>query len=92
MRYSTAIYIMAQLDQFSGGRAAGLNNLLPLERREVLRLVLNRVSIDRNCNVCITLAIPVPELVSNVSQESSSLRHNRHKLLHYGWRVDLAIA
>ncbi|MEE8469729.1 MAG: recombinase family protein, partial [Dehalococcoidia bacterium] len=49
----------------------GLDALLPEERREVLRLVLDRVSIDRDGNIHITLAIPAPEFMSNASQGSS---------------------
>ena len=49
---------------------AGLGALNPEERREVLRLVVHRVSINRNGNVRITLAIPAPEVVSVESQPS----------------------
>jgi hypothetical protein len=47
-----------------------LESLQPEERQEVFRLVLDRVSIDDVGNVCIKLAIPMPELMSNASQAS----------------------
>jgi len=50
---------------------AGLDALTPEEQQEVLRLVLNRVSINRDGNVRITLAIPAPEVVSVESQRTS---------------------
>ena len=49
---------------------AGLDALSPEERQKVLRLVLDRVSINREGRVRITLAIPAPEFVSDVSQRS----------------------
>ena len=48
-----------------------LDLLQPEERQEVLRLVLHRVGIDDVGNVCITLAIPIPEFMSNVAQPTS---------------------
>ena len=46
----------------------GLDALTPEERQEVLRLALDRVSMGRERRVRITLAIPAPEFVSDVSQ------------------------
>ena len=42
----------------------GLENLPDEDRREVLRLLLDRVTIDRDNNVNLTLAIPIDDLVS----------------------------
>jgi site-specific DNA recombinase len=49
----------------------GLDALTPEERQKVLRLVLDRVGINREGKVRIGLAIPVPEFVSDVSQQTS---------------------
>ncbi len=51
----------------------GLDALTPEERQKVLRLVLDKVSINREGRVRITLAIPAPEFVSVESQPTSPL-------------------
>ncbi len=43
----------------------GLENLSDVDRRELLQLILDGVTIDRDNNVNLTLAIPVHDLVSN---------------------------
>ena len=48
----------------------GLDDLPPQQRREVLQLVLDEVTIDRDNSVRIPLAIPVEESVSFASQSS----------------------
>ena len=49
----------------------GLETLTPEERREMLVLVIERATIDRNDNVEITLAIPTQELVGTAEPHSS---------------------
>ena len=46
-----------------------LDNLPPQERREMLQLLLDRVVIDRDNNVVITLGIPTDDLVATASPE-----------------------
>ena len=48
----------------------GLDDISPHQRREVLQLVLDEVTIDRDNNVRIPLAIPVEDSVSIASQSS----------------------
>ena len=55
----------------------GLDALTPIERQEVLRLVLDRVSIDSAGNVQVTLAVPAPMFVSDALQPSSSPGRSR---------------
>ena len=50
----------------------GLDDLPDMERREVLRLVLNEVTIDGENNVSLTLAIPTDDLASIEKPVSSS--------------------
>ena len=49
-----------------------LDNLPPQERREMLQLLLDRVVIDRDNNVVITLGIPTDDLVATASPEPES--------------------
>jgi len=46
----------------------GLDALTPEERQKVLRLVVDRVTMGQERRIRITLAIPAPEFVSDVSQ------------------------
>ena len=55
----------------------------------MLRLLLDEVTIDRENNVNLTLAVPTEELVSIGSPVSGYLLSNRDKKLRYSWAVDL---
>ena len=57
----------------------GLDDISPQQRREVLQLVLDEVTIDQDNHVRIPLAIPVENSVSFVSQ--SSHKRYRHRNL-----------
>ena len=46
-----------------------LDDLPPQERREMLQLLLERVMIDRNNKVIMTLSIPTDDLVAIASPE-----------------------
>ena len=48
----------------------GLDEISPKQRREVIQLVLDEVTIDQNNHVRIPLAIPVEDSVSFASQSS----------------------
>ncbi len=49
----------------------GMDDMSPQQRQEVLRLIIDRVTIDRDNVVRITLAVPSPELVAIEEQASS---------------------
>ena len=51
----------------------GSNDLSPEERREVLRLIVDQIVIDRENNVSITLGIPTEDFVS-FEKEASRTR------------------
>ena len=55
----------------------GLDDLPDEERREVLRLLLEGVTIDRNNNLNLTLAIPTEQFVS-IETPGSDFRCRTH--------------
>ncbi len=63
--------LMEKVVQWAGTVGQGLDELPPQERREVLKLVLDRVTIDRDNNVSITLAVPTGDLVA-IEQQACS--------------------
>ena len=81
----------------------GLDELTDEQRKEILQMVVERVVIDRNNNVDITLAIPVdddfpepnsPETgsVAIASKEPSFDGHNSNGKLRYSWAVGLSLS
>ena len=70
----------------------GLDDLPSEERRDVLQILLDRVMVDRDNNVVITLGIPTDDLVAIGNSEPAWTRCNRHKNLRYSWAVDLDAA
>jgi hypothetical protein len=67
----------------------GLDDLPSEERRDVLQILLDRVMIDRDNNVVITLGIPTDDLVAIGNPEPGYRLSNRQKTLRYSWAVDL---
>ena len=67
----------------------GLDDLPDAKRREVLRLRLDEVTIDRENNVNLTLAIPTEDLVPIESPVSGYPLSNQHQKLRYTWAVGL---
>ena len=67
----------------------GLDDLPSEERRDVLQILLDRVMIDRDNNVVITLGIPTDDLVAIGNPEPGYRLSNRHKILRYSWAIDL---
>ena len=70
----------------------GLDDLPQEKRREVLRLLLDEVTIDRENNVNFTLAVPMEELESIGSPVSGYRLSNRDKKLRYTWTSGLQSA
>ena len=81
--------IMENLVQWAGKFGEGLDDLPEEKRRDVLRLLVDQVSIDRANNGSITLGIPTENLVSIEEEVSPSPFLNRHQKLCYSWAVDL---
>ena len=63
--------IMEHVVEWARRAGDGLDNLPDKERRDVLRLLLDGVTIDRYNNVNLTLAIPTDDLVS-IAQPATS--------------------
>ena len=69
--------IMENLVKWAGEFGEGLDNLPDQKRRELLQLLLDGVTIDRENNVNLTLAIPTEEFVSIETPISDSLSRIR---------------
>ena len=54
----------------SSGLENGLDNLSSEERRDILHLIVDQITVDRDNNVSITLGIPTEDLVSIEKEES----------------------
>ena len=61
---------MENLVQWAGKFGKGLDDLPDEKRRDVLRLLVDQVLVDRNNNVSITLGIPTEDFVSIEKEES----------------------
>ena len=64
--------LMETVLSWAGEMGEGLDEVSPERRRELLRMVVEEVVIDRNNNVNITLAVPVEDDSVAVASESSS--------------------
>ena len=62
--------LMENLVQWAGKFGKGLDDLPDEKRRDVLRLLVDQVLVDRNNNVSITLGIPTEDFVSIEKEES----------------------
>ena len=62
--------LMENLVQWAGKFGKGLDDLPDEKRRDVLRLLVDQVLVDRNNNVNITLGIPTEDFVSIEKEES----------------------
>ena len=62
--------LTANIVEWAGRVGDGLDDLSPEERREVLRLIVDQIVIDRDNNVSITLGIPIEDFVS-IEKEAS---------------------
>ena len=62
--------LTANIVEWAGRVGEGLDDLSPEERREVLRLIVDQIVIDRDNNVSITLGIPIEDFVS-IEKEAS---------------------
>ena len=62
--------LMENLVQWAGRFGKGLDDLPDEKRRDVLRLLVDQVLVDRNNNVNITLGIPTEDFVSIENEES----------------------
>ena len=62
--------LMENLVQWAGKFGKGLDDLPDEKRRDVLRLLVDQVLVDRNNNVNITLGIPTEDFVSIEKDES----------------------
>ena len=67
----------------------GLDELPQEERREVLRLLLDGATIDKNNRVNLTLAIPTEDFLAIAGPEPSSLSSNQQKKVRFSWAVDM---
>ena len=65
------IELTAGINEWVSRVEVGLGSLDPETRREILRLVVDTVVVNRENGIRITLGIPMPEVVSDMSQESS---------------------
>ena len=65
--------LTANIVEWAGRVGDGLDDLSPEERREVLRLIVDQIVIDRDNNVSITLGIPTEDFVS-IEKEASRTR------------------
>ena len=72
--------LMENIVEWTEKMGDSLGDLSDEKRREVLELLLDGVTIDRDNNVQITLAVPMDEFVSIESLGSSSLRRLRRPL------------
>ena len=84
--------LMENLVQWAGKFGKGLDNLPDEKRRDVLRLLVDQILVDRNNNVSITLGIPTEDFVSIEKEESPYPFLNRRQKLRYSWAVDLDAA
>ncbi len=70
--------LMANLVEWTGKIGDGLDNLSSEERREVLRLIVDQITIDHDNKVSITLGIPAEDLVSIEQEGSRTIRAGQH--------------
>ena len=85
---------------FAWARDVGqnLDALPPVQRKELLQMVVEEVIVDRNNNVDTTLVIPIESeptrklFVSVTTFELCSLSFNRQKRVRFSWAVDLEAA
>ena len=66
--------LMSNVAEWAVKVGDGLDGLPPEERREVLRLIVDQIAIDRDNNVTITLGIPTQEFVSIEKEGSRTTR------------------
>ena len=70
--------------------AQGLETLSSEEQRSVLREVVDEITVDRNNNLVITIAIPLEQDEQQIaSQESRFRRGNLSNCLRSAWSVAL---
>ena len=69
-----------------------MDDLPAEERREMLRLIVDQIAIDRDNSVTITLGIPTQGLVPIEKEESRTQSLNRHQKLRYSWAVVMEAA
>ena len=62
--------LMENLVQWAGKFGKGLDDLPDEKRRDVLRLLVDQVLVDRDNNISITLGIPTEDFVSIENEES----------------------
>ena len=62
--------LMENIAEWAGKVGDGLDSLSSEERRDVLKLIVDQIEIDRENNVSITLGIPTEGLVSIEQEES----------------------
>ena len=62
--------LMENIVEWAGKVGDGLDNLSSEERRDVLHLIVDQITVDRDNNVSITLGIPTEDLVSIEKEES----------------------
>ncbi len=65
--------LMENIIEWTGRVGNGLGNLSSEERRDILRLIVDRIVIDRGNNVSIILGIPTEDLVSIEKEESRTI-------------------
>ena len=65
--------LMENLVQWAGKFGKGLDDLPDEKRRDVLRLLVDQVLVDRDNNISITLGIPTEDFVSIENEESPSV-------------------
>ena len=70
--------LMENLVQWAGKFGKGLDGLPDEKRRDVLRLLVDQVLVDRNNNVSITLGIPTEDFASIENEESRCRRRPSH--------------
>ena len=62
--------LMENIVEWAGKVGDGLDNLSSEERRDILHLIVDQITVDRDNNVSVTLGIPTEDLVSIEKEES----------------------
>ena len=70
--------LMENIVEWAGSVGDGLDDLSSEERRDVLKLIVDQIEIDRENNVSITLGIPTEGLVSIEQEVSRTMRAGIH--------------
>ena len=69
--------LMENIVEWAGKVGDGLDNLSSEERRDILHLIVDQITVDRDNNVSVTLGIPTEDLVSieqrGISKEMSGV-------------------